>query len=244
MLAALEKFPAGLELPFASRLRFGVIDREKVRAENLFSTGSYGMIKGVRFYLAALVARTRRARWEDIGFALEAAVLYATALELGSCWIGGIFDRRNFGQSAGHGRERDAAGRGGRGPAGGPPFPARPPGALERQGRPAQGRPSLFFDGTGPAAGRSAIPAHGRAVLEACAWPRRLPTSSPGASSMTAAPFIFSSTRQGLRRIDASRRPAAHRHGHRHVPLSAGGRRAGTGGRVAAMEPQIARYAG
>jgi nitroreductase len=98
-LAALEKFPAGLELPFASRLRFGVIDREKVRAENIFSTGSYGMIKGVRFYLTALAARDARRPWEDIGFALEAAVLYATALDLGSCWIGGIFDRRNFGKA-------------------------------------------------------------------------------------------------------------------------------------------------
>ncbi len=98
MLEALERFPASLELPFASRLRFGVIDREKVRAENLFSTGSYGMIKGVRFYLAALVARDAPRPWEDVGFALEAAVLQATALGVGSCWIGGIFDRRNFGK--------------------------------------------------------------------------------------------------------------------------------------------------
>ncbi len=95
-LAALERFPASLQLPFASRLRFGVIDREKVRLENLFSTGSYGMIKGVRFYLAALVARDAPRPWEDIGFALEAAVLLATSLGVGSCWIGGIFDRRNF----------------------------------------------------------------------------------------------------------------------------------------------------
>jgi nitroreductase len=95
-LTALERFPASLQLPFASRLRFGVIDREKVRAEHLFSAGSYGMIKGVRFYLAALVARDAPRPWEDIGFALEAAVLLATSLGVGSCWIGGIFDRRNF----------------------------------------------------------------------------------------------------------------------------------------------------
>ncbi|MCU0235881.1 MAG: nitroreductase family protein [Acidobacteria bacterium] len=95
-LEALANFPVGLDLPFASRLRFGVIDREKVRAENLFSTGSYGMIKGARFYLAALVATDAPRPWEDIGFALETAVLYATALDLGSCWIGGIFDRKNF----------------------------------------------------------------------------------------------------------------------------------------------------
>lgn len=96
--AKLEKFPAGVETPFKSRLRFGVIDNEKVRAENLFSAGSYGMIKGARFYLAALARRDEPRRWEDVGFALEAAVLYATSLGLGSCWIGGVFDRKRFGR--------------------------------------------------------------------------------------------------------------------------------------------------
>jgi nitroreductase len=105
ILVALEKFPTALEFPFASRLRFGVIDRERVRAENMFSAGSYGMIKGVRFYLTALVARDASRPWEDIGFALEATVLYATSLDLGSCWIGGIFDRRNFGKALGMGEK-------------------------------------------------------------------------------------------------------------------------------------------
>jgi nitroreductase len=100
-LAALEKFPPGLALPFKSRLRFGIIDREKVRAENIFSTGSYGMIKGVRFYLSALTLKNAPRAWEDIGFALEATVLYATALDLGTCWIGGIFDRKHFGRILG-----------------------------------------------------------------------------------------------------------------------------------------------
>jgi len=105
ILEALEKFPAGLELPFNSRLRFGIIDREKVKAESMFTTGSYGMIKGVRFYLSALVQKNAPRPWEDIGFALEATVLYATALDLGSCWIGGIFDRKHFGRALGMGAD-------------------------------------------------------------------------------------------------------------------------------------------
>lgn len=104
-LAALAEFPAGLEPPFRTRLRFGIIDREKVRAGNMFSTGSYGMIKGVRFYLTALVAKAEPRPWEDVGFALEATVLHATDLDLGSCWIGGIFDRKNFGRSLGMGED-------------------------------------------------------------------------------------------------------------------------------------------
>ena len=101
ILAEVEAFPAGLELPFGSRLRFGMIDGKKVRSDSLFSVGSYGMIKGVRFYLAALAMKRDPRRWEDIGFALEAAVLFATSLGLGSCWIGGVFDRRHFGRALG-----------------------------------------------------------------------------------------------------------------------------------------------
>lgn len=100
-LATLEKFAAAVAPPFGSQLRFGIIDNEQVRAENLFSAGSYGMIKGARFYLAALVRRDEPRRWEDAGFALEAAVLRVTDLGLGSCWIGGVFDRRRFGRALG-----------------------------------------------------------------------------------------------------------------------------------------------
>jgi hypothetical protein len=100
-LAALEKFPAGLELPFKNGVRFGLIDNKLVRAKSFFSGGSYGMIKGVRFYLSALVKNGSPRCWEDVGFGLEAMVLYATSLDLGSCWIGGVFDRKHFGRSLG-----------------------------------------------------------------------------------------------------------------------------------------------
>ena len=101
VLEGLERTAAGVEAPFGSRPRFGIIDNEKVRAENLFSAGSYGMIKGSRYYLAALVRRDEPRRWEDAGFALEAAVLHAAGLGLGTCWIGGVFDRKRFGRVLG-----------------------------------------------------------------------------------------------------------------------------------------------
>ena len=59
------------------------------------------MIKGVRYYLSALVKKDAPRCWEDVGFGLEAPVLHATSLDLGSCWIGGVFDRRNFGRAIG-----------------------------------------------------------------------------------------------------------------------------------------------
>ncbi len=100
-LAALQACAAGVAPPFRSRLRFGIIDSQKVRADNFFSAGSYGMIKGARFYLSALVGKAESRPWEDIGFALETAVLYATDRGLGSCWIGGVFDRKSFSRALG-----------------------------------------------------------------------------------------------------------------------------------------------
>jgi hypothetical protein len=101
VLAVLEKFPAAVELPFKNSVRFGIIDKERVRAENVFSGGSYGLIKGVRYYMSALVKKDALRCWEDIGFGLEKSVLHATSLDLGSCWIGGIFDRKSFGRAIG-----------------------------------------------------------------------------------------------------------------------------------------------
>jgi nitroreductase len=137
MLESLERFPAALKLPFRNPVRFGIIDKEAVRAENLFSGGSYGLIKGVRYYLSALVKKGAPRCWEDVGFGLEVLVLRATALDLGSCWIGGIFDRKRFGRTLGILEDEMlpaviAVGR---------PAEKR----SWRQGRPAQRSRSAFF---------------------------------------------------------------------------------------------------
>lgn len=84
--------------PFSNRVRVDVIDKEKVKAENFFSGGIYGQIKGARFFIAAIIPKGAEMGWEDIGFSLEAVILKCTELGLGSCWIGGVFDRKRFGR--------------------------------------------------------------------------------------------------------------------------------------------------
>ena len=84
--------------PFSRRVRLDVIDKEKVKAENVFSGGIYGQIKGARFFIAAIIPKGAEGGWEDIGFSLEAVILKCTELGLGSCWIGGVFDRKRFGR--------------------------------------------------------------------------------------------------------------------------------------------------
>jgi nitroreductase len=57
--------------------------------------GTYGMIRGARTFLAGAVQAAERA-FEDFGYLLELLVLQATDLGLGTCWLGGTFDRSGF----------------------------------------------------------------------------------------------------------------------------------------------------
>ena len=90
-----------ISVPFANHVRLDVVDGEQVKSDNFFSTGTYGMIKGARFYIAGIIAKHADRGWEDAGFALEAATLKCTDLGLGACWIGGVFDRKRFGRQLG-----------------------------------------------------------------------------------------------------------------------------------------------
>lgn len=98
VLEPLERMLAALRPLFGTPLRFGIVDRERVKAENFFSSGTYGMIKGTRFFLTGIISDQGEKRWEDLGYCLETAVLHATAGGLDTCWIGGIFDRKRFGR--------------------------------------------------------------------------------------------------------------------------------------------------
>ncbi len=94
---------AQTSLPFQTPVRWGLIDQAQVRADNLFSSGTYGLIRGTRFFLAGAIRKNAARPWEDLGFGLEKAVLSATELGLSSCWIGGVFDRKRFGRNLGIG---------------------------------------------------------------------------------------------------------------------------------------------
>lgn len=62
--------------------------------------GTYGMIRGARTFLAGAVRASDRAL-EDFGYLLELLILKATDLGLGTCWLGGTFDRSAFARAIG-----------------------------------------------------------------------------------------------------------------------------------------------
>lgn len=64
--------------------------------------GTYGMIHGAKTFLTAAVSKKDlRAGFLQIGYQLEQAVLLAADRGLGTCWLGGTFDKTAFWQASG-----------------------------------------------------------------------------------------------------------------------------------------------
>lgn len=86
--------------PFGSPVRIALCEAPEAGGRALRGHGTYGMIKGARAFLAGAVTRGPF-DLEDFGFAFELAILRATDLGLGTCWLGGTLDRSLFGDLVG-----------------------------------------------------------------------------------------------------------------------------------------------
>ena len=78
--------------PFGNRVRFELIDLTGKEADKLTTLATYGMIKGTSTFIVGAVTKGDRAM-EDYGYCMEKIVLMATHLGLGTCWLGGTFNR-------------------------------------------------------------------------------------------------------------------------------------------------------
>jgi Putative TM nitroreductase len=65
------------------------------RFKLLRGLGTYGFIKGATGFIVGVVGEGPR-NLEDFGYRLEKIILFATALGLGTCWLGGTFNRSRF----------------------------------------------------------------------------------------------------------------------------------------------------
>ncbi len=166
-----------------SSVRFGLIAASPDDAGALRRLGTYGFIKGATGYIVGAV-RKGPGDLEDYGYLLEEVILQATELGLGTCWLGGTFTRSSFTSRFG-GLDR------------GEIMPAVVsigyPGddGTERIREREEGTrrfppDELFFAGEfGRPLGRERRTATTRR-WRPCAWRRRPPTSSRGASSAAA----------------------------------------------------------
>ena len=82
---------------FPAKVRFGFVETSGDKDKKL---GTYGVIKGSRTFLVSAV-KEEKYNMEELGYRLERGVLYATAHDLGTCWLAGTFNRSDFGKAIG-----------------------------------------------------------------------------------------------------------------------------------------------
>jgi nitroreductase len=81
--------------PFGSRVRLALVAAAPDDSETLKRLGTYGFIKGATGFLVGAVRRAPHDA-EDYGYLVEQAILQATGLGLGTCWLGGTFTKGRF----------------------------------------------------------------------------------------------------------------------------------------------------
>ncbi len=82
-----------LSNPFSADVTFRLL--EKASSADGEKLGTYGVIKGAGNYIVASAADKELAL-EALGYSFEKLVLYATSLGLGTCFLGGTFNRSSF----------------------------------------------------------------------------------------------------------------------------------------------------
>lgn len=83
----------GSPSPFGTKIRIRLFDvNEQLDSKKL---GTYGVIKNARSYLG-VAAEDDDEAMEAVGYTFEKVVLYAQSIGLGTCWLGGTFNRGEF----------------------------------------------------------------------------------------------------------------------------------------------------
>ena len=82
-----------IENPFDANVRFQFIDKKE--AENGDKFDLFGFIEGPELFLGMAVAEHEDAALAT-GFVGEQMLLYLTSLGLGTCWVGGTFNKNEF----------------------------------------------------------------------------------------------------------------------------------------------------
>ena len=82
--------------PFGAETRFVLLSNENVKGR----LGTYGFIRGPKSFIAGCVKEGQK-NLEGYGYAFEKIILELTGLGLGTCWLGGTFQRGKFSKSIG-----------------------------------------------------------------------------------------------------------------------------------------------
>lgn len=88
--------------PFGSSPVFKLIAAGPGDSESLRGLGTYGFIRKPAGFIVGAVNESPM-YLEDFGYCMESIILQATAMDLGTCWLGGTFTKSSFAGKAGLG---------------------------------------------------------------------------------------------------------------------------------------------
>ena len=89
----IEAFVGSLENPFGKKVNFHFLESKE--AQNQQKLGTYGVITGAEQYIGTTI-QLEPMSLEALGYEMEAVILYLAHLGLGTCWLGGTFNRKGF----------------------------------------------------------------------------------------------------------------------------------------------------
>ena len=89
----IRRFVEALDNPFHQEVSFHWLQEDALPAGQ--KLGTYGVIKGAKRFIGASV-RPGPLAMEALGYEMETLILYLAHLGLGSCWLGGTFNRKGF----------------------------------------------------------------------------------------------------------------------------------------------------
>jgi nitroreductase len=94
--ALLTDFLKGMDNPFNQKVAFHFFDMDKSSEDQ--KIGTYGVIQKAKHFLGASIKPVPGAL-EALGYEMETVMLYLAHLDIGTCWLGGTFDRKGFTQA-------------------------------------------------------------------------------------------------------------------------------------------------
>lgn len=98
----IKAFINSLDNPFAKEVKYYYLNKEHSTGKQ--KLGTYGVIKGAKNYIGTSIKLEEMAL-EALGYELETLILYLAHLDIGTCWLGGTFDRKGFSNAMNVGEE-------------------------------------------------------------------------------------------------------------------------------------------
>ncbi len=84
-----------LKGPLGGKARFNIVTVNKNTTDKGIKIGTYGFIKNPKAYIVGINENNKQGLVE-FGYIFERLILYLTHLNIGTCWLGGTFNRNSF----------------------------------------------------------------------------------------------------------------------------------------------------